>query len=119
MSFVVDWFLNIGSVIERLTYIDIDSFTFHNEYRTYTIKGKGVTEYSYRFDREVLGKTFPDEIQVTSHPCEFLTIDRGFYNESLTDSQRIALDVYAPVIQSKFNLSKVATLVELITQRLL
>lgn len=119
MSFVVDWFLNVGSVIERLTDLNVDSFTFHNEYRTYTIKGKGVVEYSYQFDREVLGNTFPDEVQVTSHPCEFLTVDRGFYNESLTDSQRIALDVYAPVIQNKFNLSKVATLVELIAQRLL
>ena len=119
MSFIVDWFLNIGSVIERLTDIDTNGFTFHNEYRTFTIKGKGVIEYSYQFDRDVLGKAFPDEVQVTSHPCEFLTVDRGFYNESLTDSQRIALDVYAPVIQSKFNLSKVATLAELIAQRLL
>lgn len=119
MSFVVDWFVNIGSVIERLTDLETDSFEFVNEYQTITIHGIGNTVYSFRIDPSSTSELFSNETQITMHPCEFLTIRRQPYKERLTDSQRITLDAYAPVIQSKFNLSKVATLFELVAQRLL
>lgn len=126
LSFVIDWFVDVGSVIETVTDIDLNSFDLTNGYITYVTRGEATERLSItEIDGKPVNKALTNKYQLTE-------VSRGFYDprakisfnnasdttEVLSLAEKfILLDLLKPTSTWNLSTSKLGTLAELIIQR--
>lgn len=124
LSFVIDWFVDVGSLINRSTDIKLDSFDIVDGYVTYCVNGT-VTETLTDIK---IGHDFYDSIV---NQYKVFETSRGFFDPRLSisidgndakdfslDEQLALLDLVRPERDVLLSPSKLGTLAELIVQRI-
>lgn len=123
LTFIIDWFVDVGSVIRYLTDVNLDSYELVNGYRTVVSKGV-VTEQvtvTHVNDHEVSfsGRntyTIAEIFRGLYDPRVDISVDKVNLNLPLHDIF-IALSLYQPLQRGNISISKIGTLAEIILQR--
>lgn len=121
LSFVIDWFIDIGAAINRVTDFDLKSFALEQEYVTYNTVFEGKATFGIRNlvirhnDKSLAVNLSQDSFTL---PCSFYNMDRGYFHDTYSLEEKVALDLSKPE-KSLITLNQFMTLSELIAQRLL
>lgn len=123
LSFIIDWFVDVGAVIRYLTDVNLDSYELVNGYRTIVSKGT-VTEnvtVTHVNGREVsfVGENtyaIAEIFRGLYDPRVDITVNKVNVNLPLHDIF-IALNLYQPLQRGNISISKIGTLAEVILQK--